>query len=240
MRLFRLSIALLAVVTGVSQAQEVRPYSFRQSFSAFTEYSNASSHIILGASRDRRLVALGFTFSRRLLHTPFADWYYAPEIRPFALIQDPVAFQTLRFNNSTFSQSLPLPGACKSGAFSEPADPATGFPGYTFTQTCGTRWTYAGGISPLGQRINIAPRNRLQPFAVCNAGFLVSPRDVPLNNSSRFNFTFEFGGGFEFFHDRRHSWSVEYRIHHLSNAYTGTYNPGVDSQIFKLTYSLSR
>lgn len=241
MKQFRLLAALL-VAFGVAplRAQDLPTYSFRQSFSTFAEYSNTSSHIILGASQNRRFVALGLTFSQRLLHSHYVDWHYAPEILPFALIQDPVATQTFVSSNSSFSQTAPTGVACKPAVDTVPADPATGFPGYTFTQTCSTRWTYAGGISPLGQRINFAPRSRLQPFVVGNAGFLVSPRDIPVNDSSRFNFTFEFGGGLEFFRDHHHSWSAEYRIHHLSNDYTGYYNPGVDSQIVRLTYSLSR
>lgn len=42
----------------------------------------------------------------------------------------------------------------------------------------------------------------------------------------------------ELYRDRRHSVALEYRIHHLSNAYIGNSNPGIDSGIFKLTYSL--
>lgn len=239
-QLLLLAVLLIALGVADSRAQDLHTYSFRQSFSAFAEYSNTSSHIILGASQNRRFVALGLTFSRRLLHKHYADWHYTPEILPFVLIRDPVATQTFLSSESSFSQTAPTGVACKAGAYTVPADPAAGFPGYTFSQTCGTRWTYAGGISPLGQRINIAPRNRLQPFFVGNAGFLVSPRDIPVNNSSRFNFTFEFGGGFEFFRDHHHSWSAEYRIQHLSNDYTGYYNPGIDSQIVKLTYSLNR
>jgi hypothetical protein len=68
----------------------------------------------------------------------------------------------------------------------------------------------------------------------------VATRDVPVDDATRFNFTFEFGAGIEFFRDRHQSWSIDYRIHHLSNAYIGTYNPGVDNQIFRVTYSLGR
>jgi hypothetical protein len=239
-RLLALTLLLVTLGTNNSKAQDVQPYSVRQSFSAFAEYSNTSSHIILGVSQDRRFMALGLTYSLRLVHTRYADWHYAAEIRPLTLLEDPVTTLTILSPNSNFSQSAPTSRACYPGVYTLPPDPASGFPGFTYRETCSTRWTYAGGISPLGQRINILPRNRLQPFLVGNAGFLVSPRDVPVNNSSRFNFTFEFGAGFEFFHDRHHSWSAEYRIHHLSNAYTGNSNPGIDSQIIKLTCSFAR
>lgn len=241
MRHFRLLATFLVTLSAVSvQGQDLPTYSFHRSVSAFTEYSNSSSHIILGVSRERHLLGFGLTLSQRLLHTRIIDWNYAPEILPLVFIEDPVANQTLTVNNTSASQSIPTSASCTPAVYTMPSDPAYGFPGYTFTQTCSTRWTYAGGASPLGQRINFAPRTRLQPFVIGNAGFLVSPRDIPVNDSSRFNFTFEFGGGIEFFRDHHRSWSAEYRIHHLSNAYTGNYNPGVDSQIIKLTYSLSR
>ncbi|WP_213804557.1 acyloxyacyl hydrolase [Granulicella sp. dw_53] len=83
-------------------------------------------------------------------------------------------------------------------------------------------------------------RHRFQPFFIANGGFLASPRDLPVNNSSRFNFTFEFGGGLEPFRDHRHAWSIDYRIHHLSNAYLGRTNPGINSQLITLTHSFGR
>lgn len=210
----------------------------RQSLSAFAEYSNTSSHVILGVTQNRRLTALGLAYSRRLLHTPYADWYYATELLPFVLVQDPVTTLTVNSSIGTFSESSPSVSACRPAIIVVPPNP--GFSGYSVTRTCSTRWTYAGGLSPLGQRVNLVPHRRIQPFIVGNAGFLVSPRDIPIGDSSRFNFTFEFGAGVEFFRDRRHSWSAEYRIHHLSNGYTGNNNPGIDNQIVKVTYSFGR
>jgi len=227
-------------MAGVSQAQEPQ-YSFRQSFSVFTEYSNTSSRIILGAAQNRRFAALGLVYSRRLLHARHVDWYYAPEIIPLAFIQDPIATDTLAFTNSSvFTASGPIVTPCRAGSLTVPPNPSMGPPDFTFSRACSTRWTYAGGISPLGQRLNFRPRRRLQPFVAMNAGFLVSPHDVPVDLSSRFNFTFEFGGGIEFFRTQRNSWSVEYKVHHLSNNYIGATNPGVDNQIFRLSYSLAR
>jgi hypothetical protein len=229
-------LTLIFFAAPPTEAQDIQPYASRTSFSAFTEYSNTSSRIILGAARSRRLVSFGFTFSQRLLHSRVVDWHYAPEILPIVFVEDPVASATLVTGGYTYSLSAPVALVCKPVAYTTPLGPG----GFTFNQTCGSRWTYAGGLSPLGQRVNFAPRNRIQPFVMANAGFLVAPRDIPVNNSSRFNFTFEFGGGFEFFRSHHQSWSAEYRIHHLSNHYIGDQNPGVDNQIIKLTYSFHR
>src|SRR6266481_5073854 len=71
-----LLLILLAIGTKTLQAQDPPTYSRRHSLSLFAEYSNNSGHIILGVSQDRRLTALGLTYSRRLLHTRYADWHY--------------------------------------------------------------------------------------------------------------------------------------------------------------------
>jgi hypothetical protein len=223
-------------------AQERNPYSRRNTFSFFTEYSNTSSHIILGVSQNRRLVGLGLTYTRRVVHTSYADLNYAVELHPVTLFQQPYATDTLiRFgtipvvgaNSSTGTTISP----CRAGTILEHGFP---LPGVTYTRTCETRWSYTGGLSPLGVRVNIAPRKRLQPFIVGNAGFLVSTHDIPYDNSARFNFTFEFGAGLELFHDHSRSIAAEYRIQHLSNAYRAFNNPGIDNQVVKLTYSFGR
>jgi hypothetical protein len=241
MKLSRLMAEFVVAFATLSlHSQESTGYSFRQSVSIFGEYSNDSSNIILGVTQNRRLAALGLTYSRRLLHTHYVDWSYAPEVLPLIFIQDPVATSTFTIGSTVFSSAIPSAAACKPASIVVPPDPTSGYSGFTVTRSCSTRWTYAGGLSPLGQRLNITPRKRIQPFLLGNAGFVVSTRDVPVDYSSRFNFTFEFGGGVEFFRDHHHSWSVEYRLHHLSNDYTGATNPGIDSQIVKVTYSLGR
>jgi Lipid A 3-O-deacylase (PagL) len=226
-------LALLSFLPAA--AQESQPYARRNTYSVFAEYSNTSSHIILGVSQNRRVIAPGLAYSRLLLRGRYAVWSYAIEVRPFVFIQEPVTTLTsVTFNNSgpiitVPPQTGPVLRNCISGTYSAP--------GFTFTQLCSTRWSYAGGLSPLGQRVNFAPHNRLQPFVVVNAGFLASTHDIPSNDSDSFNFTFEFGGGIELFHDHLRSISAEYGIHHLSNAYRGFSNPGIDSQILKFTYS---
>lgn len=240
MNLRLLAAPLLVFLTVLpATAQELKAYSRRNAFSIFTEYSNTSSHIILGVSQNRRLVGVGLTYTRRVVHTSYADLNYAVELHPVTLFQQPYATDTLiRFgtipvvgaNSSTGTTISP----CRAGTILEPGFP---LPGVTYTRTCETRWSYTGGLSPLGVRINIAPRKRLQPFVVGNAGFLVSTHDIPYANSARFNFTFEFGVGLELFHNHSRSIAAEYRIHHLSNAYRAYNNPGIDNQIVKLTYT---
>jgi Lipid A 3-O-deacylase (PagL) len=250
MRLLALSLLALAFSSSFARGQSSQEelFSFRNSVSMAASYSDNSSHIILGRSNNRRLTELEATYSRRLRHTHSFDWYYDLEVRPVTFIQDPVSTftVTIQFTGQPTSGSFvlqngPIISRCQSAAVTTVINPGAPFPGETVTDTltCGTRWTYAGGLSPLGQRFNFAPGHRFQPFAFANAGFLVSPRDLPVFNSSRFNFTFDFGAGLQLFRDHHHAWSIDYRIHHLSNAYIGNQNPGIDSQVVRLTYAFN-
>ncbi len=90
--------------------------------------------------------------------------------------------------------------------------------------------TYGGGITPIGLQFNFGKR-RWQPFFAGNAGLLYFTEQVPVPDSSQFNFTFSFGGGIEIFTAGNMSFQFGYRFHHISNAYTGATNPGIDSNL---------
>jgi opacity protein-like surface antigen len=109
----------------------------------------------------------------------------------------------------------------------------------TATYIGGTRSTYVSGFSPLGYKLSMLPHRRVQPFVTGLGGFAVSPRDIPVFNSSTFNFTFELGAGVEIYRTHTRSCQLEYRYHHLSNT-GGSANPGVDSGVVKVSYSFGR
>jgi opacity protein-like surface antigen len=96
---------------------------------------------------------------------------------------------------------------------------------------------FGAGANPFGLQLNIGHK-RVQPFINSSAGFLYFDRQVPSPASSQFNFTFNFGGGIQFFTASRRSFTVGYKYHHLSNAETGTINPGIDSNLIYLGFSL--
>jgi hypothetical protein len=213
------------------------------------EYSNTSSHIILGQSFNRRLAGLDVTWSRRVGRYNGINYLWEIELRPVAFLQDPVETVTATFSvGGTPLQQFTIPEqpvqrTCASLTASIPVtfpSPTTGQPvtgTLTQTRTCGTRWTYAGGLSPVGQRLNFLPRHELQPYLLANGGFLVSTHDLPVNDSSRFNFTFTFGTGLQWFRPSGAAWSLDYRVQHLSNKKIGDNNPGIDSQIFRVGYT---
>ncbi|HEY5330303.1 MAG TPA: acyloxyacyl hydrolase [Acidobacteriaceae bacterium] len=238
------------------RAQGVKPdteYGERNTFSVFADYSNDSSHMIIGQEENRKIGAIGIGYSLRLAHKRYFDFSYEPELRPFTVLRDPVVSGT----STVEVQGSPtvIVGLPASGPFSGPTlndDCVSGtstFQGITangviYTQTvmqqCGTRWSYLGGISPLGLRFGFAKRQRVQPFLVANGGFLAAAHDEPVNRSARFNFTFEVGGGVEFFRDHRHSFALDFRMRHMSNGYRGFYNPGIDNGVFRASYRFGR
>jgi hypothetical protein len=251
---FLFCVAFIVALCSCVYAQNTDEgrYDHRIAFSVFANYSNDSSHIILGISENRKIAGFGASYQRRLIGNDGIEWSYEAEVLPVLFESDPVGSGTDEFllngipvvisngpNPITFSG--PRRSSCQSGTFvSIGATTSAGTYTTVLTQVCGRQWTYTGGLSPLGQRISFAKRHRLQPFLVANAGFLASTRDIPMDESSSFNFTFEGGAGIEWFRNHEHSFSFDYRLHHLSNDFIGASNPGVDSGIFRVTYSFGR
>ena len=247
MRLRPLHSTLVCLVfPSILSAQVAVPeqagFSFRSAWSIGAEYSNTSSHIFLGSVQNRRIASVDLTYSRRLLHRRSVDWHNDFEVQPAFFLQDPMrnSFYQVRISGTPpriYQFDVPIARACQSffGSYQNALNTVA-----TVTRIrCGTRWTYAGGISPLGQRFNFATSHRLQPVLLLNPGFVASARDIPLPDTSSMNFTFDVGAGLQWFRDTHHAWTVDYRFHHLSNAYLGA-DPGVDSQVVHVTYSFGR
>jgi Lipid A 3-O-deacylase (PagL) len=219
----------------------------RRTWSVFTEYSPNSSHIFLGEAGNRKFVTVGGSFTQRLYRGRNWNLAYLFEIRPLMAESDPVV--------TGFSATLPgteVPPLSYHYPHEYPVlspGPATQTitfieDGTTYTEVVttdyGRRWTYVGGMSPIGFQANLRQHARLQPVLMLNGGFAVSPRDIPMFDSSAANFTFAFGAGFEWILASGHAIRVEYRIHHLSNADTGAINPGIDSQTLHVDYVWGR
>lgn len=259
MRLW-LVILLSGVMVGGCAAQEARRandvFNPANEWNLFGEYSNDSSHILLGRTNDRHLALFGGGYSRRLRSNRFASWRWQFEVTPAAFVSNPrlTTVETFAPTGSP-GQSPVLPetlvieslqgGNCKSGSGNGNVYAIIGtgeilVGTYSYTSTCTHPVTYGAGISPLGQRVNFLPRKRLQPYFSANAGFLLFTTAVPSIGATAFNFEFEGGVGLEWFQRPGHSWSLDYRFHHISNAYTGNQNPGIDSGVFRVGYQFGR
>jgi Lipid A 3-O-deacylase (PagL) len=242
------SLAVLLILVSAAKAQTRDSTSFgsKNTYSAFVEYSNDSSHIILGVAPNRRFASVGFQYERRLLSNRAFVWRYAAEFRPLILESDPTATLTISIITPPPAITITEPAAaapqCVAGQRTiSGTDPITGIHySENILTTCGRRWTYAQGLSPAGTRINLLPHRRLQPTASFLAGYMLSTKNIPVDSAGAFNFTFEFGAGLEYYQSQSRSIRFEYQIQHLSNAYTAETNPGIDNGLFKMTYNFGR
>ncbi|HEX8353746.1 MAG TPA: acyloxyacyl hydrolase, partial [Pyrinomonadaceae bacterium] len=96
------------------------------------------------------------------------------------------------------------------------------------------------GLSPVGFQLNFRRRERVQPFAQASGGFLYFGERVPDARGAQFNFTGDFGGGVQWKTAARRAWTVGYRYHHVSNGYRADVNPGFDSNLFYVGFSIFR
>jgi opacity protein-like surface antigen len=245
------AVASLAVFLGLVSAADAQigdstGFGSKNTYSSFLEYSNDSSHIVLGRSSNRKFLSFGFQYQRRLVSRKDFVWSYIAEFRPFILESDPTSILTETLTSSSSSMtstSSPLAVEQCSPALRSFSiiDPTTGilYNG-TLLTTCSRRWTYAQGLAPIGTRINLMSHRRLQPTVSFLAGYLLSTNKIPIDSAGSFNFTFEFGAGLEYYQSQSRSMRLEYQIQHFSNANTANDNPGVDNGLFKLTYNFGR
>lgn len=240
-RLLILSALLATAAHSFSQALPATPsYGAVNTFSIFSEYSNDSSHMLLGISQDRHLLNIGASYSRKLFATRFFDFRYMAELRPVVLIGDPIT-------NYLIDQTSPEPAqltgsvvtvqACH--AFQASYSVNSGGVTYAGTQTvtCGRQWTYGQGLSPVGFKLNFLRRRRLQPILVGTGGYIFSTKPVPVADAGSANFTFAVGAGLEFYRSAKQSVRVEYRYNHISNAYSAETNPGIDNGVVQVGWS---
>jgi Lipid A 3-O-deacylase (PagL) len=236
---------LLTFISGLSaQTADSTAFGRKNTFSPFVEYSNDSSHIVLGRSESRKFAAVGLQYERRLLSNHALNLRYAAEFRPLIMESDPVATITETLGPPE-NLILVLGPQAVTKCFDETVnfivrDPITGPFNESVQETCNRRWTYAQGLSPLGTRINLFPHRRLQPTGSLFAGYILSAKKIPIDTAGSFNFTFEFGVGLEYFLSQSRSMRFEYQVQHFSNAYTADSNPGVDNGLFKLSYTFGR
>src|SRR2546425_8595852 len=110
-------------------------------------------------------------------------------------------------------------------------------PGFTITSLV-RHSVYGFGAAPIGWKFNFRRNRRVQPFGQATGGFLYFSRQAPVDDSSRFNFTFDFSGGVQIVNSNRRSFTIGYKYQHISNGFTGTFNPGVDVQMIFAGFSI--
>ena len=102
------------------------------------------------------------------------------------------------------------------------------------------RTAYGAGMAPLGGRIVFRPGSRVKPFIGASGGFLLFNEAVPLPRANKFAWTGDAEAGVQIWTERRSSFTLGLRFHHISNANTGAVNPGLNAFVFFVGLSLFR
>ncbi|HEX8848104.1 MAG TPA: acyloxyacyl hydrolase, partial [Gemmatimonadaceae bacterium] len=71
-----------------------------------------------------------------------------------------------------------------------------------------------------------------RPYLSGAAGFLWFTRNTPEPEARRLNATFELGAGLRVARGEHRALMLGWKFHHLSNAWTAPYNPGLDGNVF--------
>ena len=91
---------------------------------------------------------------------------------------------------------------------------------------------YGFGASPVGLEL-VGPRLRaVRPYLAGAGGLLWFTRNTPEPEARRLNATFELGAGVRVARGDRRALMLGWKFHHLSNAWTAPYNPGLDGNVF--------
>jgi Lipid A 3-O-deacylase (PagL) len=98
---------------------------------------------------------------------------------------------------------------------------------------------YGVGATPIGVQANFGPK-RIQPFMNGSLGFLHFNQQVPILKSAQFNYTISIGFGAQVFLRPGRSLSFGWKYHHLSNDDQAHLNPGIDSGVFFVGFSVFR
>lgn len=101
----------------------------------------------------------------------------------------------------------------------------------------GPHAVYGFGITPLGGTFDFIRRRTVHPFLEFGLGLIASTQPVPDNvpDATGLNFLVVMGAGARY---RRLSFG--YKLVHISNADTTSYNPGLDNGVFYAGYSFVR
>jgi hypothetical protein len=109
-----------------------------------------------------------------------------------------------------------------------------------FNKEIPSHLVYGFGVMPVGLFAEFAKRRCWHPIAEINGGVVASTEPIPVKgiNATGLNFLFNFGGGIRWRVNRKSALTAGYRFLHISNANTTDFNPGLDNNVFYISYSL--
>jgi hypothetical protein len=221
--------------------QEPGGFGTVQSFGFSSSYSPDSSHILIGSADQRRIWTLGAEYTHLLRQGPRFRFDYEGSIMPVFEETDPTVTGTVFTFEGQTILTPQTPVRVQRVAHGPVGTILTANGGMVPLYANFAREdTYAASIAPLGGRVTALPRWRIQPSLALDLGFVVSARDIPVDDADQFNYMFALGPGIQFYVDKKTSWRVEYIYRHVSNAGQGNQNPGIDQGVVRVTLSLHR
>ncbi len=96
------------------------------------------------------------------------------------------------------------------------------------------------GVSPFGFGTTNFISNRLGYSLNSYGGFILMDKKFPTDEGRNLNYTFSFSMDAVIKANDFFSFSLGYKFHHISNAQTGTENPGLDSNFITISLILSK
>jgi hypothetical protein len=236
-------VSVFCLSRGASaQAQEPDDFGGIQSFGVSTSYSPDSSHMLIGEAEQRRTWTFGFEYTHRLGHSQRVRLDYEGSVVPVYEEFDPAVVGLLYSVPGTTNTDPENPPIRVTTVNRGPIGVINGPHGATSSiyPVFANLNTYGGALSPLGVRATLFQHHSIQPSFALDLGFVVTTRDIPVENSDQFNYMFSFGPGIQIFSTPQASIRIEYIYRHISNASQGNVNPGVDQGTFRFTIIRSR
>jgi len=97
---------------------------------------------------------------------------------------------------------------------------------------------YGAGFTPIGLQLDFANGSKIHPYVHVNGGFLYFNKEVPIEDSGRFAFVGEAGGGVRIFTSERRAVNIGVRFHHISNGDTSGSNRGLNQFVIYAGFSV--
>lgn len=97
---------------------------------------------------------------------------------------------------------------------------------------------YGVGLTPAALQLDFANRSKVHPFIHVNGGFLVFNKSMPIEDSGKFAFVGEAGGGVRVFTSERRAITLGVRFHHISNGNRSGANRGLNQFVIYAGFSI--
>jgi hypothetical protein len=100
------------------------------------------------------------------------------------------------------------------------------------------QWVYSFSANPIVLKWNWTANKKVVPYFAAEGGFIVSTQDVPLPDTSSFNFTPGGAFGIYVFNKANRALDLSVHITHISNASIADHNPGINATMqFRVGYT---